>query len=104
MVKIGYVVTGSKQESQEIAETLVKERLIACANLLGEIESIYWWDSEINKDKEHALIVKTTEKAVEQTKNKIRELHSYENPAILFFDVNQTTEIYQKWIQEEVKK
>ncbi|RZN62037.1 divalent-cation tolerance protein CutA [Methanonatronarchaeum sp. AMET6-2] len=102
MAKIGYIVTASKKEANEIAEKLVRERLAACANIIGSINSIYWWDNEIQSDTEHALIIKTTDRATEKTKERIKQLHSYENPAIIFIDINETTEEYNKWIKNEV--
>ncbi|WGI17564.1 divalent-cation tolerance protein CutA [Methanonatronarchaeum sp. AMET-Sl] len=104
MVEVGYIVAGTREEAGEIAETLVRERLVACANIIGEVESFYWWEGEVNNDDEVVLIVKTTSKAVEETKNRVMELHSYENPAILFFNVRQTTEQYKNWIEKEVEQ
>ena len=104
MPQIGYIVTGSEEESKKIARKLVQERLVACANIIGEIDSYYWWEGKINQDKENALIVKTTEKKVEKTKKTIKEIHNYENPAILFFDIKNTTKKYREWIEKEVQE
>ena len=38
-----YVTIGSAAEAGALARTLVQERLLACANIIPAIHSIYWW-------------------------------------------------------------
>ena len=48
-----YITCANKDEAKSIARVLVEERLIACANILGKIISIYSWEGAVAE--EHVL-------------------------------------------------
>tara|TARA_R110002110_G_scaffold414147_2_gene643349 strand:+ start:69768 stop:69980 length:213 start_codon:yes stop_codon:yes gene_type:complete len=54
-----YVTCGSVNEARQIADTLVRERLAACANIIDGMRSVYWWDGEVREGAEAVLILKT---------------------------------------------
>ena len=54
-----YVTCGNNDEAKTIARTLVNEKLIACANILGKITSIYRWEGAVAEDDEVAVLLKT---------------------------------------------
>src|SRR5687768_276086 len=82
-----YVTAASKDEARTIARTLVEERLAACANILGDIQSIYRWDGKIEEATEVLLIAKTQRAAVERALARIKSLHSYEVPCAVVYDM-----------------
>ena len=96
--KLIYVTAGSASEAETIASQLVEERLAACANILGEATSIYWWDDKLNKDSETIFILKTTAELVDQAVTKILTLHSYDCPAVVVLDIEQGNPEFLKWI------
>jgi periplasmic divalent cation tolerance protein len=98
MYSIVYITTGSKTEAESIAKTIVDEKLAACANL-HPVTSIYTWKGQRETDEEYAVIFKTTAKVLEALKKRIKELHSYELPCILHWNVSGTEE-YLSWIEE----
>ena len=59
-----YITAGTREEAVTIARTLVESRLVACANVLGDIASIYWWEGAVTEDDEVSLLVKTREELV----------------------------------------
>ncbi len=99
-----YVTARNREEAEEIGEEVVKLRLAACANVLGGVNSIYWWEGEIEKANEALLILKTRRERVEDAISKIKEMHSYENPCIVAYPVIAGSENYLEWIEKETRR
>jgi periplasmic divalent cation tolerance protein len=100
MVSIIYSTTGSREEARRIAHVLVQERLAACVHIIPRIESVYRWKGKIEEAEESVLLVKTTEKNVEKTMHRIRDLHSYEVPEILVFPPVGGLKEYLAYVEE----
>ncbi|MDR2623373.1 MAG: divalent-cation tolerance protein CutA [Methanobrevibacter sp.] len=103
MMVLVYVTCSNEEESIKIAENLLKERLCGCSNIIKDIKSMYWWENEIEKDNESILILKTVEDKIDEVIERVKELHSYENPAIIMLPVLKTSDSYLKWIENEIK-
>jgi periplasmic divalent cation tolerance protein len=67
--------TASESEAPPIAQALVMQHLAACVNILPVI-SVYRWQGDLCRDREHLLIIKTVQKNVETVIREIRKLHS----------------------------
>jgi periplasmic divalent cation tolerance protein len=102
MVSIIYSTTSSEKEAQKIAQVLVEEKLVACVHILPKITSVYRWKGNIEEADETALLVKTTEKNVEKTIQKIKDLHSYEVPEILVFPPVGGLKEYLAYVDDEL--
>ena len=102
--KFVYVTTDKRDEALAIARTVVEERLAACANLLGPIESVYWWDGAVQQGNEVAFILKTDEALLGALIQRIEELHSYECPCIVALPIEGGHEPFLKWIQSETSR
>lgn len=100
-MRLLYVVTKNKKEAQLIARNLVDQNFVACANLIDSISSVYRWKGDIVEDQETLLILKTKKTNVEQIIDKIKQLHSYECPAIITLPVEGGFEPYLQWIDEQ---
>jgi periplasmic divalent cation tolerance protein len=88
----------SDQLGEEIARTLVSERLAACVNIGGPMTSIYRWKGSVEREAEHQVTIKTTEERVRTIRRRITELHSYELPEFLVIEVADGSDEYVKWI------
>jgi len=95
-----YVTVGSSEEARYIGRTLVEEKLAACVNILNNINSIYIWKGKIENDIEHLLIIKTTEEKANNLIEKIKTIHSYENPECIGLKIEKGSDIYLNWIKE----
>ncbi|GBE18021.1 divalent-cation tolerance protein CutA [archaeon BMS3Abin16] len=98
------VTTSGEDESKRIGRFVVEERLAACANIIPCVTSFYWWNGVLEEDTESILILKTSAEKVEKLIIRVRELHSYENPAIIALPVEKGSESYLKWISDETVK
>ncbi len=88
-------------EARKIGRTLVEERLAACANIFP-ISSIYRWKDNIEEASEFAIMVKTLSENVKAVEKKVSEIHSYEVPCVVSFNIDEGSAEYLKWIQESV--
>lgn len=95
-----YVTAKDEKEAKDVADILLKKRLVACANIFP-INSFYWWKGEIQNDSEIALIMKTREKHTDQIISEIKSIHSYEVPCIEFLQISDGNPDYLKWIEKE---
>jgi periplasmic divalent cation tolerance protein len=97
-----YITTSGKEESENIGKTLVEEKLAACANIIPSIESIYLWKGEIEDDKESLLIVKTKAENIDKIIKRVKEIHSYETPAILAIPIIEGSKDYLDYLDSEM--
>lgn len=98
-----YITAKDLEEARNIADTLVKEKLVACANVIPKIESVFWWKEKIEKQNEVAIIAKTREDLSESVIKRVKELHSYEIPCIVTLPISGGNEDFLKWVGEETK-
>jgi periplasmic divalent cation tolerance protein len=96
------VTTSGENESKLIGKTVVEERLAACANVVPEISSYYWWKGALQEDRESILFLKTKEGCVEKLIKRVTELHGYENPAIIVLPIKGGGRNYLEWIEEVI--
>jgi periplasmic divalent cation tolerance protein len=99
---IVYITASNAQEANDIAEALLKERLAACANVVESVKSIYWWKGNLERDDESLIILKTTEGKFDVLAERVKELHSYENPEIVAVPILKGSSDYLDWIDDEV--
>jgi periplasmic divalent cation tolerance protein len=85
---------------QQIIDALVAERLIACGQLLGPIDSTFCWDGAVQHAQEWLALLKTGGERVPQLLARIAELHSYEVPEVLVLDVSDGHQPYLHWVTQ----
>ena len=97
-----YITCPNKKEAKKIGLFLIKKRLAACCNIFP-IESIYWWQNKIVKDKEAVLIVKTLKKNFKKIEKEVKKLHSYTVPCILEIPIIKSSQDFLNWLEKEIK-
>jgi periplasmic divalent cation tolerance protein len=80
----------------------VEEKLAACVNMFP-IKSAYRWKGKIERANEVAMIIKTREELVGRVIERVKELHSYEVPAIVALGIENGLADFLKWIDESTK-
>lgn len=94
----------SEAEAKKIAKILLKERLIACANIIPSILSLYWWNDEIQEESEVIFFLKTSPDLEEKVIKRIKDLHSYDVPAIYAIpSMDKILSPYKDWILKETE-
>ncbi len=99
-----YITTASRKEALRIGRALVKARLAACINILGPIESLYWWKGKLETGREVALVAKTTSARLKELVAKVKSVHSYEVPCVVALPMAGGNEDFLGWIARETVK
>ncbi|MBI5968455.1 MAG: divalent-cation tolerance protein CutA [Deltaproteobacteria bacterium] len=95
---------GTEREGLRIAHKIVEERLAACANVIRGVTSFFYWEGKLCQEKEVVILIKTAEGKLEKLINKIKEVHSYTVPEIIFLKVEGGEKKYLEWVKQVVKK
>lgn len=90
--------------AKSLAETLVRERLAACATCVPGATSVYQWAGEIRADSEVVLLVKTTAERLVTLSARIEALHPYEVPEVIAVALEGGSERYLAWLGQSVAK
>lgn len=93
------VTTASKQEAEKIAQQLLNEHLVACANIIGPVSSLFHWSGKIERAEEYLMLLKSREGLFEKLAETVKALHSYEVPEILVLPVSGSSEAYLNWLR-----
>lgn len=97
------LVTAPPKEAELIARMLLEERLIACANLVPGVLSLYWWENAVCKDGETLIVLKTPSKNTKALFARLKELHSYKVPEFLTLPIDEGSTDYVAWALREAK-
>lgn len=93
---------GNEEQAKGIAGELVTSRRAACVNIIPIACTIYRWQGKVCEDSEFLLVIKTLESEYEAIEASILELHEYEVPEILCFNVRRGSEEFLSWIADSV--
>ena len=93
-----YITCSNKDEARKIAKELLALKLIACANIVKDVESIYEYEGKVHDDDETILLLKTKSTLFEDIKNKVLELHSYDLPCIIEIPIRNSHKEFMHWI------
>ena len=89
-----------QETAREISNELVTKKFAACANILPGVESIYRWKEEIESGNETLVFFKLSENRQSAFQEKLRSLHPYEVPEIIFVPVSSGLPEYFRWVAE----
>jgi periplasmic divalent cation tolerance protein len=101
-ILVGMMTAPSRAVAEAIADRLVQEGLIACANIAADVTSIYRWQGAVERASEILVIMKTTDGQAGRVVRRVRELHPYDVPEVLFLPVATGNHAYLSWVQESV--
>jgi periplasmic divalent cation tolerance protein len=93
--------TGTQAEARKIAQSLVEERLAACVQIVGPIESTYRWQEKIETAAEWQCWCKTRRSKYDAVVGVIRQLNTYDVPEILVLPIIDGSEAYLHWLAQE---
>jgi len=97
-----FVTAPSKKEAKHIVSSLIKKRLVACANSLYGVDSTFVWKGKTEKAKEVLIVFKTKRNLFKKICSEVKQLHSYEVPEIISIPIIEGNKEYLKWIDESV--
>ncbi len=98
-----YITAADRREALELAEKLVQNRLAACVNVFREIESVYRWQGRIEKDREVAMVAKTTAGRLGPLTDFVKKHHSYDCPCVVALPVEDGSRDFLDWVRQQVE-
>ena len=88
----------------KIAQELVANRLAACVQVSGPLNSVYWWQGQVETAEEWLCTAKTRRDLYDAVEEAIRAVHSYEEPEIIAVPIVAGSKSYLHWLDEETSR
>ena len=98
-----YITAGNMDEAKKISRELISRRLAACVNIIDNMHSMFWWEDEIQEDKEVILIAKTRESLVTELIETVKSVHSYDCPCIVSLPISDGNKAFLDWIVQQTQ-
>jgi periplasmic divalent cation tolerance protein len=89
----------NKQEAVNIVRALLEEKLIACANIVDSVRSLFWWKGKVEEEKEVLVMMKSKKALFKTLSKRVTELHSYDVPEILALPIVEGSQSYLDWMR-----
>ena len=100
-INLIYITAGNMDEARAIGRALVSDRLAACVNIIDNMNSMYWWQGEIQDDREVIIIAKTNESLVPEVIEKAKSMHSYDCPCVVSLPIVNGNKEFLEWVKNE---
>ncbi|MEY2407760.1 MAG: periplasmic divalent cation tolerance protein [Verrucomicrobiota bacterium] len=99
-----FVTAPELKTARRIAAAALRRKLVACANILGAVESHYWWKGKLERGIEVLIILKTRRRLLDDLEKLVVALHPYDTPEILAVPLACGNARYMEWIQSSTRK
>ena len=96
-LRLVLVTAPDMKVARKLARAALKEKLVACANLIPGLESHYWWQGKIEIGKEVLVLFKTTRRNLPALEKLVLKEHPYDTPEFISLTPSSATERYLKW-------
>lgn len=100
-VVVVMITAPSVEVCRQIANHLLDNKLIACANILPAVRSIYTWKGETQDEEEIIMLCKSRAGLFETLSRQVRMLHPYELPEIIALPAAHGLPAYLEWVLKE---
>ncbi|MFA5145571.1 MAG: divalent-cation tolerance protein CutA [Candidatus Omnitrophota bacterium] len=98
-----FVTCANKKEARRISLKLLSNKLAACVNILGQVESFFWWEDKVDRANEVFLMIKSQKTKLPKIIELVKSMHSYQVPEIIALPVTDGYKPYLRWINESVR-
>lgn len=92
------VTTANKSEAEKISEALLKEKIIACANIINPVISFFHWQGKVDKCEECLVVMKSRRDLFAELAERVKGLHSYDVPEVLALPIVDGSDSYLSWL------
>lgn len=99
-----YITAADITEARSIGRIILENRLAGCINILPGMESMYWWEGEMEKAEEVVLIAKTQAIYLDELTALVKKHHSYACPCVVAIPVGPGNPDYFEWLEDNLRK
>lgn len=89
--------------AEAVAANVVEARLAACASILGDLTSVFWWEGDVRRANEVLVVMKTSAERVDALIARAAQLHPYDVPELLSLPVESGFPAYLAWVRRECR-
>lgn len=98
------VTAKDAKEAKAIAHAVLNAQLAACVNIVGGVQSLFWWEGKVESGRETLLIIKTKKVLFQKLAAAVKSRHSYKNPEIIALPITSGSRDYLSWINTSLRK
>ncbi len=95
-----YITCKDEEQAKVIAESLLAEGLVACANILPACLSLYLWQGKLCQEREAILLCKTMQNRYSEIELRVKALHSYDLPCIVALPLAEGSPEFLDWVRK----
>ena len=103
MYVVIYVTAKDLAEGQKIAHSLVEQKLVACVNIVKDVQSVFSWEGKIDSSSEVLLVMKSRKALMPRIIRAVKMIHSYQLPEIIALPIVGGSREYLNWITRSTK-
>lgn len=89
------------EDADDLARSLVDQSLAACVQVDGPITSHYRWQGKRERATEIRLLIKTSQTAWPRLKERLIQLHPYDEPEIIMLPIADVSDGYRRWVLDQ---
>ena len=98
-----YVTISDMALAKKLAQVCLKKKLVACANIIPSMTSLYQWEDQLKEESECVIIMKTREDLFKTLSAVIKKHHPYECPCIVWIPISKIEPTFLKWIKSQLR-
>ena len=100
---IALVTAPDLKTARRLVQVVLREKLVACANVFPRIESHYWWKGTLETSAEVLILFKTTRNRLKPLEKRILSEHPYDTPEFIVLPIQGGNTMYLDWINKSVE-
>lgn len=102
MFRIIETTTDDIQIAKSISQSIIKNKLSPCVQIIRPAKSTYVWEGEIESVDEYTIKVKTLERHIYKISSVIKNKSNYDIPEIISYSFNIENDEYKDWFVDNV--
>ncbi|MFD6299376.1 divalent-cation tolerance protein CutA [Streptomyces sp. NPDC060235] len=91
--------TATRDQAVTLAESAVRARLAAGAQIVGPVTSAFWHAGEFGTGEEYQLLLKTTDAKYPELEAYLVEHHPWDNPEVIGTAIETGATTHLAWIE-----
>lgn len=89
--------------ARQMSKLLIQKKLAACVNILGPVQSFFWWQGKVDQAREYLLLIKTKASHFAPLRIFLEKHHPYSVPEIIALPLQKGNAPYLDWIKASVR-